>query len=338
MTASPLSAALLSLETVSVTFPVGGGLFRKPQPLQAVRGVSLSVRAGDRIGIVGESGCGKSTLARAALGFVPASEGRVLWRGQDIATLSDPDRRKFRAAVQIIFQNPLASLNPRMTVGDIIAEPLEIFAPELPAAERRARAEQWLVRVGLRADMANRFPSEFSGGQAQRIAIARAMISGPELLICDEAVSALDVSIKAQVINLLKQLSRDTGVALLFISHDLAIVRQIATNVMVMYLGRTMETAPAATLFADPRHPYTQALLSAAPIPDPAAEAARTPIILGTDLPSPLAPPSGCVFRTRCPIAKPNCIRIIPPLTGPDTHQTACHYAGTDLRALAAAQ
>jgi oligopeptide transport system ATP-binding protein len=330
-----MSVPLLALENVSVCFAVGGGLFKAPQTLQAVREVSLSINAGDRLGIVGESGCGKSTLARAALGFVPASEGRVLWRGQDIATLSDADRRRFRAAVQIIFQNPLASLNPRMTIGDIIAEPLEIFSPELPAKVRRQRAEEWLVRVGLRADMADRFPAEFSGGQAQRIAIARAMISNPELLICDEAVSALDVSIKAQVINLLKQLSRDTGVALFFISHDLAIVRQIASEVMVMYLGRTMEAAPSAALFASPQHPYTQALLSAAPIPDPAAEAARVPILLGTDLPSPLAPPSGCVFRTRCPIAKPNCIRVVPPLLGEAAHRTACHYAGSDLRAMA---
>jgi oligopeptide transport system ATP-binding protein len=330
-----MSVPLLALENVSVSFAVGGGLFKAPQTLQAVREVSLSISAGDRLGIVGESGCGKSTLARAALGFVPASEGRVLWRGQDIATLSDADRRRFRAAVQIIFQNPLASLNPRMTIGDIIAEPLEIFSPELPAKARRQRAEEWLVRVGLRADMADRFPAEFSGGQAQRIAIARAMISNPELLICDEAVSALDVSIKAQVINLLKQLSRDTGVALFFISHDLAIVRQIASEVMVMYLGRTMEAAPSAGLFARPQHPYTQALLSAAPIPDPAAEAARVPILLGTDLPSPLAPPSGCVFRTRCPIAKPNCIRVVPPLLGEAAHRTACHYAGSDLRAMA---
>ena len=327
-----MSAPLLSLDNVSVQFAVGGGLFKAPQQLQAVREVSLTIHAGERLGIVGESGCGKSTLARAALGFVPAAQGRVLWRGQDIATLSDADRRRFRAAVQIIFQNPLASLNPRMTVGDIIAEPLEVFAPELDARTRRSLAAEWLVRVGLRADMADRFPSEFSGGQAQRIAIARAMICKPELLICDEAVSALDVSIKAQVINLLKQLSRDTGVALMFISHDLAIVRQVASQVMVMYLGRTMETAPAVDLFAQPRHPYTQALLSAAPIPDPVAEAARVPILLGTDLPSPLAPPSGCVFRTRCPIAKPNCIRIAPPLDGEALHRTACHYPGTDLR------
>jgi oligopeptide transport system ATP-binding protein len=329
-----MSAPLLRLDNVTVRFPVGGGLFKAPQLLQAVREVSLDIQAGERLGIVGESGCGKSTLARAALGFVPAAEGRVLWRGQDIATLSDADRRRFRACVQIIFQNPLASLNPRMTVGDIISEPLEMFAPELDARTRRRLAEEWLVRVGLRADMADRFPSEFSGGQAQRIAIARAMISKPELLICDEAVSALDVSIKAQVINLLKQLSRDTGVALLFISHDLAIVRQIASEVMVMYLGRTMETAPAIELFAQARHPYTQALLSAAPIPDPVAEAARVPILLGTDLPSPLAPPSGCVFRTRCPIAKPNCIRNAPPLEGDGAHRTACHYAGTDLRSM----
>jgi oligopeptide transport system ATP-binding protein len=222
-----------------------------------------------------------------------------------------------------------------MTVGDIIAEPLEQFQPALSASARAAQAAAWLEKVGLRADMASRFPAEFSGGQAQRIAIARAMICQPQLLICDEAVSALDVSIKAQMINLLKQLSRETGVALLFISHDLAVVRQIASRVVVMYLGRIMEAAAAPALFARPLHPYTQALLSAAPIPDPIAESRRQPILLGTDLPSPLSPPSGCVFRTRCPAARPNCIRQAPDLVGSEDHLVACHYAGVDLQALA---
>lgn len=329
-----MTVPILELIDVAVTFDVGGGLFTKAKGLQAVRSVSLGIGAGERVAVVGESGCGKSTLARAALGFVPTSSGRILWHGRDIAGLSDTERRRFRASVQIIFQNPLASLNPRMTVGDIVSEPLEQFRPELSAAERRRSAAEWLDKVGLRADMADRFPGEFSGGQAQRIAIARAMIGAPELLICDEAVSALDVSIKAQMINLLKGLSRETGVALMFISHDLAVVRQIATRVMVMYLGRTMEAAPAPLLFARPLHPYTLALLSAAPIPDPVAEAARVPILLGTDLPSPLDPPSGCVFRTRCPAATPACIRRVPALQGDAGHVVACHHAGTDVRAM----
>lgn len=327
-----MTAPLISIETLDVRFQIGRSLLSKGQSLQAVRQVSLTLQPGECLGIVGESGCGKSTLARAALGFVEASAGRILWRGRDIASLDAEGRRGFRRAVQPVFQNPLGSLNPRMTVGDIIAEPLETLRPDIPATERRTRAIGWLERMGLSADMAERYPSEFSGGQAQRIAIARAMIAEPELLICDEAVSALDVSVKAQIVNLLQMLQRETGVAILFISHDLAIVRQIATRVMVMYLGRTMEEATAAALFGRQFHPYTQALLSAVPIPDPVAERNRTPLLLRDDVPSPLDPPSGCVFRTRCPAAKPNCILEVPALMHPVEGRTvACHYAGIQL-------
>ena len=325
-------APLLSIEGLDVSFQIGRTLLSAGQTLQAVRRVSLTIEPGECLGIVGESGCGKSTLARAALGFVPPAAGRILWRGRDVTALDGEGRRAFRRAVQPVFQNPLGSLNPRMTVGDSIAEPLETLRPELSAAERRRRMIAWLERMGLTADMADRYPSEFSGGQAQRIAIARAMIAEPELLICDEAVSALDVSVKAQIVNLLQSLQRETGVAILFISHDLAIVRQIATRVLVMYLGRTMEEADVAPLFAHQLHPYTQALLSAVPIPDPAAERRRTPLLLRDDVPSPLDPPSGCVFRTRCPAAKPNCILEVPALVRRDDDRlVACHYAGVQL-------
>jgi oligopeptide transport system ATP-binding protein len=325
-----MSAPLLEIDRLQVTFPVGGGLFRKPAQLQALAGVSATLAAGKTLGVVGESGCGKSTLGRAILGFAPVSGGTVRWKGRDITALSDVERAPLRREMQIIFQNPLASLNPRMTIGDSIAEPLEVFRPELSATQRNAMVAEWLARVGLFPDMAQRFPNEFSGGQAQRIAIARAMIAGPELLICDEAVSALDVSIKAQIINLLKTLQRDTGVALIFISHDLAVVRQISHDIVVMYLGRVMEAGGRDALFAKPLHPYTQALMAAAPVPDPRVERTREAIVLGDDLPSPLNPPSGCVFRTRCPIAKPNCIRLVPELTAHEgARVAACHFAGT---------
>ncbi|MFT4026353.1 MAG: ATP-binding cassette domain-containing protein [Novosphingobium sp.] len=333
-----MSAPLLSIEGLDVRFQIGRSLFGKGESLQAVRDVSLTVEAGECVGIVGESGCGKSTLARAALDFVAPAAGRILWRGRDLATLDAAGRHAFRRAVQPVFQNPLGSLNPRMTVGDIIAEPLETLRPDIPAAERRPRAIAWLEKMGLTADMADRYPAEFSGGQAQRIAIARAMISEPEMLICDEAVSALDVSVKAQIVNLLQALQRETGIAIIFISHDLAIVRQIATRVMVMYLGRMMEDSATAPLFARQYHPYTQALLSAVPIPDPAAERARVPTLLRAEVPSPLRPPSGCVFHTRCPAAKPNCILAVPAPTHPaDGRTVACHYAGVQIRGMQAA-
>jgi oligopeptide transport system ATP-binding protein len=265
------------------------------------------------------------------LRFVDLAAGSITWKGQEIGALSEAAMAGLRSDIQVIFQNPLASLNPRMTVGDIIAEPLEQFRPEMTKAERQALARDWMEKVGLLPDMADRFPSAFSGGQAQRVAIARAMIAGPQVLICDEAVSALDVSVKAQIINLLRQLQRDTGVSLIFISHDLAVVQQISDHVLVMYLGKAMEIGPCHGVFSAPQHPYTKALISAIPVPDPAIERSRKPIILGTELPSPLSPPSGCVFRTRCPIAKPNCIAQVPELKPAASSQCACHFSGADL-------
>lgn len=324
-------SALLSLRDVSVSFPIKGGLFKPARQLKAVQDVSFDLAAGQCLGVVGESGCGKSTLGRAILRFVDLAAGSITWKGQEIGALSEAAMAGLRSDIQVIFQNPLASLNPRMTVGDIIAEPLEQFRPDMAKTQRQALAREWMEKVGLLPDMADRFPSAFSGGQAQRVAIARAMIAGPQLLICDEAVSALDVSVKAQIINLLRALQRDTGVSLIFISHDLAVVQQISDHVLVMYLGKAMEIGPCAGVFTAPQHPYTKALISAIPVPDPAIERSRKPIILGTELPSPLSPPSGCVFRTRCPIAKPNCIAQVPALKPTASSQCACHFSGADL-------
>jgi oligopeptide transport system ATP-binding protein len=331
-----MTAPLLSVQDLHVGYAVGDGFMRR-RILTAVNGVSFDLGPGETLGIVGESGCGKSTLGRAVLGFARPSKGRVLWRGRDVADLAREDPARLRSEIQIIFQQPMASLNPRMTVGELVAEPLEVFRPRMKAAERRALALDWLERVGLPRECAGRFASSLSGGQAQRVAIARAMIGEPALLVCDEAVSALDVSIKAQIVALLARLQRETGVSLLFISHDLGVVRRVSHRVLVMYLGRTMEYGAAESVFAGSQHPYTQALVSAAPIPDPDVEAAREPILLNEELPSPLDPPSGCVFRTRCPIARPNCIALVPALRAtPAGDLAACHYAGADVRAVAA--
>ena len=298
----------------------------KPRELRALNGVNFTLAPGETLGIVGESGCGKSTLARALIQLVPAT-GRVVWQnGQDLLALSPRDMLPYRADIQMVFQDPLASLNPRMTVGQIIAEPLKTHHPHLSSAEIKARVQLMMDRVGLLPNQINRYPHEFSGGQCQRIGIARALIVEPKLLICDEPVSALDVSIQAQVINLLAELRRDLGLAMIFIAHDLSVVKHISDRVMVLYLGRVMELADGADLFAGPKHPYTQALLSAVPIPDPIRERAKVTIPLGGDLPSPLAPPSGCVFRTRCPRATDLCATEIPTLRGTG-HQVACHFA-----------
>ena len=323
-----MTSPLLRVEDLSVRFQVAGrGFMAKKQSLRAVDGVSFDIRPGETLGIVGESGCGKSTLTRAILNLVSPSGGTVHWGDRDLTTLNKKSMNALRRHIQIVFQSPLASLNPRMTIGEIIAEPLDVFEPHLSKEERSTRARNMMETVGLRPDMAGRYPNEFSGGQCQRASIARAMIANPQLLICDEAVSALDVSIKAQIINLLKKLQKETGIAIIFVSHDLAIVRQISHRVLVMYLGKVMELAPANTLFADPQHPYTKALLEAVPRPDPAYERNKVATVLKGDIPSPLSPPSGCVFRTRCPVAKPNCIRSVPELTGQDgIHKVACHY------------
>jgi len=321
---------LLSVRDLNVRFPItraGDMPWTKPRFLHAVNGVSFDLEPGKTLGVVGESGCGKSTLARGLIQMVPAT-GKVRWRGEtDLLSLSPRQMKPYRSEIQMVFQDPLASLNPRMTLGQIIAEPLRTHRPDVSAKERRARVAQMMERVGLLPQMINRYPHEFSGGQCQRIGIARALIVEPKLLICDEPVSALDVSIQAQVIELLKELQRDLGLAMLFIAHDLSVVKNISDEVMVLYLGRIMEKAPKAELYDNPQHPYTQALLSAVPIPDPVAERAKKIVPMTGDMPSPMNPPSGCVFRGRCPRAQADCAEVIPE-AGSDEHQVACIHPG----------
>ena len=323
-----MSAALLEVQDLRVHFPVTVGrlLRRRRVPLKAVDGVSFALAPGETLGVVGESGCGKSTLGRAILRLVEPTAGRVVWLGDDLARLGGEALRRHRRGLQIVFQDPLAALDPRMTIGDTIAEPLVTHEPGLGRAEVRARVEDIMARTGLLPQMINRYPHEFSGGQCQRVGLARAMVLRPRLIVCDEPVSALDVSIQAQIINLLMRLQREFGLSLLFISHDLAVVRHISHRILVLYLGRMMELADRDTLYADPRHPYTKALISAVPIPDPRLERQKQRVVLTGDLPSPLDPPSGCVFRTRCPLAIPRCAAEVPVIEniGPG-HQVACH-------------
>jgi oligopeptide transport system ATP-binding protein len=316
---------LLEVKSISVRYPVGGGWFRR-RWLDAVQDVSFTLEARGTLGVVGESGCGKSTLGRALIGLVPLHAGELHWRGERIDACSSRAWRGLRRDLQIIFQDPLGSLDPRMTVGQSVAEPLQIFEAALGRAERRRRVGEALERVGLAASLADRYPHEFSGGQCQRIGIARAIILGPSLVVCDEPVSALDVSVQGQVVNLLRQLRDDLGLSYLFISHNLAVVRHISTAVMVMYLGRVMEIAPRDAIYQRPLHPYTRALLDAVPVADPAIERGRARLAAGGDLPSPLAPPSGCVFRTRCPLAEARCATTAPALeeVAPG-HRIACH-------------
>jgi len=283
---------LVEAKNLQIHFPVkvSGGLFPKSKPLRAVDGVDLTIRAGETVGVVGESGCGKSTLARGVLRLVPTTAGQVVWLGRGVTDTSRKDLRASRKDLTIVFQDPLASLDPRMTIGASIAEPLEVHKPGIGKQERDAMVKDMMNRVGLDPDWINRYPHEFSGGQNQRVGIARAMILRPKFVVCDEAVSALDVSIRAQIIDLLLDLQREFGLAMLFISHDLAVVREVSHRIMVMYLGRVVETADRNSIYLNPRHPYTQALISAAPIPDPELEKARPRIRLEGDLPSPMDP------------------------------------------------
>jgi len=293
--------------------------------LKAVDGVSFEVFQGETLGIVGESGCGKSTLARAMLNLIPATAGSIVWQGQEMRGAKAQAWQDIRKSVQMIFQDPLASLNPRMTVGQIIAEPLRTHWPQLSQHETMQKVRAMMDKVGLTESQINRYPHEFSGGQCQRIGIARALVLEPKLVICDEPVSALDVSIQAQIINLLMQLQAQMGLALVFIAHDLAVVKHISQRVLVMYLGRTMELASKQALYRTPSHPYTQALLSAIPLPDPRLERHKTLQLLPGDLPSPMNPPSGCTFRTRCPKAIAACAVNRPELRAlSDETQVAC--------------
>ena len=328
-------APLLSVRDLRVHFPMPTGLLMPPSLVKAVDGVSFDLHPGETLGIVGESGCGKSTLGRAVLQLIPPTSGQVVWRGQDLVGRTRRDLQALRREMQIIFQDPLAALDPRMTVGAIIAEPLDTFEPGLPKEVRQARVAETMVRVGLQPAQINQYPHEFSGGQCQRIGIARAMILKPKLIVCDEPVSALDVSIQAQIVNLLRKLQREENLALIFISHNLSVVRLISNRVMVLYLGKVAELADRDEIYRNPRHPYTQALLSAVPVPDPDVERAKKRIPLSGELPSPINPPSGCVFRTRCPIAIADCAET-PPVLEPVTpaHIVSCHRWTESIRLL----
>lgn len=326
---------LLSARQLSVHFSLATGWPWQRKPLfKAVDGINLDLFAGVTLGVVGESGCGKSTLARALTGLQSITAGGLEFNGHDITGVGRREWRQLRRDIQMVFQDPLASLNPRMTVGETVAEPLRNLYPELGRQERWQRVTAMLDRVGLSGHMLNRYPHEFSGGQCQRIGIARALVVAPKVLICDEAVSALDVSIQAQILALLASLQAELDLAILFIAHDLAVVKRICERVMVMYVGRMVETASTAQLFAQPGHPYTRALLSAVPRPDPEYERHRQRIRLEGVLPSPMDLPTGCVFRGRCPWAQNQCAIQTPALRQVgDAGRAACHFTEAICRA-----
>jgi oligopeptide transport system ATP-binding protein len=318
---------LLEVHDLKVHFPVRPRVFRPPREfVKAVAGVSFEIEPGEAVGLVGESGCGKTTVGRAVVRLITATRGRILFNGEDLTALEGNALRDRRKGFQIIFQDPYGSLNPRMTVGQIIGEAIEIHNLAATGAEARRRVEELLESVGLSGAHAARYPHEFSGGQRQRIGIARALAVEPKLIVCDEPVSALDVSVQAQIINLLQDLQRERGLAYLFVAHDLAVVEHISRRVLVMYLGRIVESGPARAVCAEPRHPYTQALISAVPVIDLKTKRAR--ILLSGDLPSPIHPPSGCPFHPRCPIAQERC-RTEPPALREIVpgRFSACHFA-----------
>ena len=322
-------APLLQVTNLVKHFQVGGGLFGGRGGLvRAVDGVSFDIRRGETLGLVGESGCGKTTTGRCILQLERPTSGQILFEGRDLTTLDDNELRPIRRKMQVIFQDPYSSLNPRMTVGQIIAEPLAVHGIVADRARRAARVRELLAHVGLLPQHALRYPHQLSGGQRQRVGIARALAVEPSLIICDEPVSALDVSIQAQIINLLEDLQAQFGLTYLFVAHDLSVVRHISDRVAVMYLGKIAEITDRKSLYDSPLHPYTKALLSAVPIPDPALEAQRERMVLGGEVPSPLNPPPGCVFHPRCPIAIDRCRGEIPALREVRPgHRAACLLA-----------
>ncbi len=314
---------LISIQGLKVHYRSGGGLFSAAKTVKAVDGVSLNIRQGETLGLVGESGCGKSTLGRALLRLTEPTGGKVVYNGTDLAGLPKSAMREQRKHLQMIFQDPYASLNPRMTVGQIIGEPIRTF--RLSNGSVTERVEELMETVGLNRRFMKRYPHEFSGGQRQRIGIARALAVQPEFIVADEPISALDVSIQAQIMNLMQKLQQENGLTYLFISHDLRAIRHVSDRVAVMYLGRIVELADAREIYRDPLMPYTQALISAVPIPDPEIEAKRERIILRGDVPSPINPPSGCPFHTRCQYAIPECSQIVPQLVEiKPRHEAAC--------------
>ncbi|MFI5283404.1 MAG: ABC transporter ATP-binding protein [Candidatus Dormibacterales bacterium] len=318
------SRVILRVENVVKHFPVGLG-----QTVKAVDGVSFDIREGETLGLVGESGCGKSTVARLVTQLLPVTSGKIYIDDVEVTSLRGEKLRQHRREMQMIFQDPFASLDPRMTVGDIIAEPLDNFGV-VRGSQRQARVQELLRVVGLNPNFNNRYPHEFSGGQRQRIGIARALALNPRLIVCDEAISALDVSIQAQIVNLLEDLQREFRLTYLFIAHDLSVVRHISDRVMVMYLGKIVEIADSAETYTNPKHPYTKALLSAIPVPDPKIQRGRRLVDLSGEIPSPLNPPSGCRFHTRCPMAHVPvpCAETEPPLEEKlSGHLAACHYS-----------
>jgi oligopeptide transport system ATP-binding protein len=319
---------LVRIEDVVKHFPIGAGLFGG-QVVRAVDGVTFEVRAGETLGLVGESGCGKSTLGRVIAQLHPATAGHVYFKDVDLVKLRGEKLRRMRQQMQMIFQDPYASLNPRMTVGDIIGEPLTNFRIA-KGREREKRINEVMRVCGLNPNFVNRYPHEFSGGQRQRIGIARALVLNPTFIVADEPISALDVSIQAQIVNLLEDLQQEFKLTYLFIAHDLSVVRHISDRVAVMYLGKIVEVADSKAIYQRPLHPYTKALLSSIPIPDPDLEAQRDPILLKGEIPSPVNPPTGCRFHTRCPIAQfPICSEQEPPLEDKEPgHRAACHFAG----------
>ncbi len=324
-----MSEALLQVEGLKKHFQVGGGMFGgPPATVRAVDGVDFAIKRGETLGLVGESGCGKTTTGRCVLRLERPTDGRIVFEGKDITGMGEGELRAVRRRMQVIFQDPYASLNPRMSIGDIIAEPLKVHGIVADKTKREARVKELLSQVGLLPQHAKRYPHQLSGGQRQRVGIARALAMEPSLIVCDEPVSALDVSIQAQIINLLEDLQKNLGLTYLFIAHDLSVVRHISDRVAVMYLGHIVELADRKALYEDPLHPYTRALLSAVPIPDPRLEAQRERMVLRGEVPSPVNPPSGCVFHPRCPIAIDRCSAEIPPLREiKPGHWAACHLA-----------